>query len=117
MNNRQVGTLKEQQAAAFLVQKGFLILETNFRCRLGEIDLIAQKDGELHFVEVKYRKNTAYGYPAEAVDYRKQFKICRVCDYYRLTHPSLNEYGCHFDVIAILGEELLMYSDAFEYSN
>ncbi|MBP7320079.1 MAG: YraN family protein, partial [Lachnospiraceae bacterium] len=44
MNNRQIGTLKEQQAAAFLVQKGFLILETNFRCRLGEIDLIAKKD-------------------------------------------------------------------------
>ena len=115
MNNRQIGTLKEQQAAAFLVQKGFLILETNFRCRLGEIDLIAKKDNQIHFVEVKYRKNTAYGYPAEAVDYRKQFKICKVSDYYRLTHPTFNEYGCHYDVIAILGEELLLYSDAFEY--
>ena len=115
MNNRQVGTLKEQQAAAFLVQNEFLILETNFRCRLGELDLIAQKDDQIHFVEVKYRKNTAYGYPAEAVDYRKQSKICKVSDYYRLTHPSLNECGCHFDVIAFLGDELIFYLDAFEY--
>ena len=115
MNKRELGTIKEQLAAAFLIEKGYEIIDKNFRGRQGEIDLVAMKDKELHFVEVKYRKNTAYGYPAEAVDYRKQSKICKVSDYYRLTHPTLHECGCHYDVIAILGEELLLYSDAFEY--
>lgn len=117
MNNRETGTQKEQLAAAFLIKKGFQILESNYRCRQGEIDLIATKDQQVHFIEVKYRKNTAYGYPAEAVDVRKQNKICKVSDYYRMTHPRMEAYGCHFDVIAILGEDLEYIADAFEYQN
>lgn len=115
MNNRQIGTIKEQQAAAFLVKSNYEILELNYRCRQGEVDIIAQKEGQIHFVEVKYRKNTAYGYPAEAVDLRKQIKICKVCDYYQLMHPYANERGCHFDVIAILGDQITLIPDAFEY--
>ena len=67
MNRRETGSRYEKQAAVFLEQKGYEILEMNFRCRRGEIDLVA-RDGEyLVFVEVKYRADLRCGRPAEAV--------------------------------------------------
>ena len=55
MNKRQLGTVYEQKAAAYLQQQGYEILECNFRCRIGEIDIIAREGEYLCFVEVKYR--------------------------------------------------------------
>ena len=75
MNRREIGTAYEEAAAVFLEGKGVRILEKNFRCREGEIDLIG-RDGEyLVFFEVKYRKNADAGFPAEAVGIAKQKKI------------------------------------------
>ena len=68
-NRRQIGTEEEALAAEFLEGRGYRIVERNFRCRLGEIDLIARDGSVLVFIEVKYRKTGAYGDPAEAVDY------------------------------------------------
>ena len=66
MNKREVGAAYEEAAAVFLEKNGVRILERNFRCRQGEIDLIG-RDGEyLVFFEVKYRKNADAGFPAEA---------------------------------------------------
>ena len=76
-NRRQIGTEEEALAAVFLKAQGYEILEQNFRCRLGEIDIIARDGSALVFIEVKYRRNAAYGTPAEAVNLRKQQKICR----------------------------------------
>ena len=75
-NRRQIGTKEEALAAAFLEKQGYQILERNFRCRLGEIDLIARDGSTLVFVEVKYRKNADFGTPAEAVNRKKQLTIC-----------------------------------------
>ena len=72
MNKRQLGTVYEQKAAAYLQQQGYEILECNFRCRLGEIDIIAREGGYLCFVEVKYRSGDGYGSPLEAVGVYKQ---------------------------------------------
>ena len=72
MNTRKIGTVQEQRVAGWLKQHGYDIVEHNFSCRFGEIDLIARKDGYLIFVEVKYRSNRGYGSPCEAVDHRKQ---------------------------------------------
>lgn len=115
MNKREIGTVKEQLAAAFLVENGFEILERNFRGRRGEIDLVAMKAKELHFIEVKYRKNTAYGYPAEAVNLRKQMTICKVSDYYRYFYQYNERVAVHYDVIAILGTQLSFIQDAYDY--
>ena len=115
MNKRELGTIKEQLAAAFLIQEEFKILEKNYRTRQGEIDIIAIKNGELHFIEVKYRKNTAYGYPAEAVTIRKQITICKVSNYYRYQHGYNEQVSIHYDVIAILGNKLSFLKDAYEY--
>ena len=75
------------QAAAYLKKKGYQILEANFRCRFGEIDLIARDGGYLVFIEVKYRSSPT-GDSLEAVNRRKQRKIIRVAEYYLCMHQE-----------------------------
>ena len=114
-NRRQIGTEEEALAAEFLESRGYRIVERNFRCRLGEIDLIARDGSVLVFIEVKYRKTGAYGDPAEAVNYRKQQKICKTADYYRMLRRIPDNQSCRFDVVAIQGREIRVIRDAFSY--
>ena len=125
MNKRTVGTRYEEIAARYLTEQGLVIVASNFRCRIGEIDLIAlkkadaDKTGERNtyvFVEVKYRRDARSGLPFEAVDHKKRKTICRVADYFRLIHGGLSGYDFRFDVISILGEEITWYPDAFPYT-
>ena len=75
-NTRSTGSCYERKAADYLKQQGLFILRYNYRCRFGEIDLIA-RDGEyLVFVEVKYRKDNSSGYSLAAVNPAKQKTIC-----------------------------------------
>lgn len=87
-NTTGLGQWGEAQVAAYLKQKGYAILRQNYRCRLGEIDIIAQNDVYLLFVEVKLRKDTRFGYPREFVDRRKQEKILLAAQTYMLEEPS-----------------------------
>ncbi len=112
-NKRVTGSRYEEMAAAFLHQKGYRILERNFRSRQGEIDLIAQDGPCLVFVEVKYRRNLQSGYPEEAVDERKQRTIRRVAEYYLYSHGYGEDTPCRFDVVAILGDQIRLISHAF----
>lgn len=114
-NRRRLGSVYEERAAAYLQKQGYQILERNFRCRLGEIDLIAEDCGTLVFLEVKYRKSGRYGSPAEAVTPAKQRTICRVADFYRMSRRVPESKSCRFDVVAILGEQVQIYKDAFPY--
>lgn len=104
MNKRVVGAEKETVAADYLKEQGYKILEMNYRCRQGELDIVARKADVLVIAEVKFRNNTAYGDPAEAVDVRKQRKICRVTLDYLMRHPQYQEKPCRFDVISIYGD-------------
>ena len=113
--NRRMGTAYEKQAADFLQKKGYQILQTNFYSRYGEIDLIARQGKYLVFVEVKYRKNDAGGHPLEAVDVRKQRRICKTAGYYCLRYGYAEGTPCRFDVIGILGTEIIHVEDAFSY--
>ena len=73
MNERQcLGRAGEQFASEVLQQGGYEILKRNFRCKEGEIDIIAQRENELFFIEVKTRRGAAFGAPCEAVDQRKR---------------------------------------------
>ncbi len=74
-NNREIGSRHELQAAAFLTDRGYVILEKNYRCRTGEIDLIAKDGGYLVFVEVKFRSSKGSGDPAEASTQRKKAEL------------------------------------------
>ena len=115
MNKRAVGNQYEKLAGAFLEQAGYEIIAYNFRCRQGEIDIIA-KDGEyLVFAEVKYRKTEAAGTPFEAVNRKKQQTISKVAAYYCLIHGMGEMTPCRFDVVSVCGTEIKVIKNAFEY--
>lgn len=95
------GQTGEELAAAFLRRKGYKILVRNYRQKCGEIDIIATDGGTLVFVEVKTRKNTAFGSPFEAVTEKKQRQIGRVAQDY-LGRNDLFNVPARFDVVSIL---------------
>ncbi len=112
-NKRATGGRYEELAAGFLQEKGYRILERNYRDRYGEIDLIARDGACLVFVEVKYRRNSASGFPEEAVDARKQERIRHAASYYLYSRHYPEDTPCRFDVVAILGGEAHLIADAF----
>lgn len=116
MNNRGTGTKYEMLAAEYLRDRGYGILEQNFRCRYGEIDIIAERNGVLVFLEVKYRGSACCGTPLEAVDARKQRRISRAAMYYYAGHGYGEERPCRFDAIGIDGSGTVVHvENAFEF--
>lgn len=113
MNKRETGSRYERAAGDYLEQQGYQILEYNYRCRMGEIDLVAQDGEYLVFCEVKYRKSPETGSPLEAVDVRKQRVIWKVAQHYLMMH-HLQEIPCRFDVIGIEGNRMILIKNAFE---
>ena len=84
----RLGRWGEALVAEDLKKKGWKILDTDFRCRMGEIDLIVQNRDYLAFVEVKLRKNDRFGQAAAFVDYNKQRKLRAAAEFYLLRHPT-----------------------------
>ena len=113
---RQFDTLKgqvgEQYACDYLSNKGYKILTRNYKCPIGEIDIIAQDKKTIVFVEVKYRKTAYFGLPQEAVTPYKQNKIRAIAKTYLKMERKLNNL-CRFDVIGILGDEIVHIENAF----
>lgn len=102
-------------ASSFLKNMNVKILNRNFRCKIGEIDIIFRDKEYLVFGEVKYRNENHYGSPEEAVNVAKQKKICRVSDYYRMINGISEFTAVRFDVLAINGNEIKWIKDAFPY--
>ncbi len=115
LNKREVGGGYEKAAADFLISQGYEIREMNFRCRMGEIDIIAQDGDYLVFVEVKYRKNRQHGGPLPAVNWKKQRTISRVAMFYLMKHGYSQSTPCRFDVIGILPEGIQLVKNAFDF--
>ena len=105
-NNRETGSYYERMAGVYLTEKGYEILEYNYRCRLGEIDIIARDGDYLVFCEVKYRADDRKGTPAEAVDYAKQRVISKSALYY-MTVNGIDEIPCRFDVVSIEDDRII----------
>ena len=112
MNKRKTGAVYEAKAASYLKENGYQILEKNYRCPLGEIDLIAREGRYLVFIEVKYRRTSRLGTGEEAVNIRKQQKILAASRWYLMQHPAW--CYCRFDVVAIHGEMIHVIRNAFE---
>ena len=98
-----VGAWGEKQAAKYLKRKGYRILERNYSCRLGEIDLIAANREYLVFVEVKLRKSDAFARAAEFVDWRKQNRLRSTAELWLSLHET--ELQPRFDVVEIYAPE------------
>ena len=99
MQRQTLGKWGESQAADYLQARGLRIICRNFRCPLGEIDIIAQDDDCLVFCEVKTRSSSQYGFPQEAVSRAKQQKIAQVALWY-LSNQAIT-VDVRFDVVAI----------------
>ena len=115
---QQLGILGETLAVDELSRRGYAILERRYRTRHGEIDIIAEHDGTLVFVEVKAREDVKCGTAAEAVTRVKQRRIVsRAVEY--LARNNLGERPCRFDVVAIdyagsVRQQITVYADAFD---
>lgn len=113
-SNRKRGAQYEKMAADYLQGQGFQILDHNFSSRFGEIDIVARDGNYLVFVEVKYRAADSGGHPLEAVDLRKQRRIGKTADFYLLRYGYGENMPCRFDVVGILGDEIIHVRNAFE---
>ena len=100
-NKRSIGSVWERFAGSRLMKAGLEILTYNFRCRQGEIDIVARDGGYLVFVEVKCRKNKNNGNPLEAVTPYKQRTIRRVADFFLMSFGFRSDTPCRFDVFGI----------------
>ena len=100
-NKYEKGMHGQQAAEKFLQSNGYQIRNRNYRIKSGEIDLIAQKENTIVFIEVKYRSGLSYGYPREAVGWAKQQKIVRTALHYISTR-GLDNQDFRFDVIEVL---------------
>lgn len=119
MTNSRIdlGKAGEDEAVSFLNKQGFRILERNYRCCYGEIDIIAKEKGAIVFIEVKTRKTLTYGLPQTAVDSRKQKQISRAAANYT-AQKNIKNTPLRFDVVAVnLAEDKIkieLIRNAFE---
>ncbi len=100
---KNVGDIGENYAAELLSNSGYHIIERNYRTKAGEIDIIAIKDGVLHFIEVKTRNGNQYGYPSEAVTSTKQMHIRKAAEQYLQSRRGAWN-NVSFDVYEIMTE-------------
>lgn len=101
LTGSSLGEMGEELAAKFLKKKGYSIICRNFRCRSGEVDIIARHEGVLVFIEVKTRRSKSFGSPAAAVTPRKQQQIVKGAMEY-LVREDLFDTEARFDVVSIL---------------
>ena len=100
--SQRVGRWGEQAATEYLEKKGYRILARNFRSAHGEVDIIAEQDKSLVFVEVKARSSNRYGYPEHSVTPKKRQHILSAAQEFVLSHPEYSTW--RVDVIAVEGE-------------
>ncbi len=94
------GKRGEEEAVNYLKRCGMRIICRNYRCRLGELDIVAEDNGVLVFVEVRSRRSKGYGLPQETIGARKRAQIRKVAQYYMLKENQ-GERECRIDVVAI----------------
>ena len=100
MNTKQIGDHYETIATNVVKKEKYQILNTNFKTRFGEIDLICNHNNTIIFIEVRYRKNLEYGGPKESITTTKQKKIIKSAEIY-LNKYNLHNQDCRFDVLCI----------------
>lgn len=114
---KELGEKGEELALRFLKKKGYRLIEKNYICKLGEMDIIAREKDTLVFIEVKTRTSTEFGPPQLAVNASKQRQLSKVALNY-LSENRLKDVKARFDVVAILlrskGEEIELIRDAFD---
>ena len=112
MNNKEVGYKNESLAVDFLIEIGFIILNRNYRFNHFEIDIIAKKNDQIHFVEVKFRRDNSYGYPESFVSKFQQERIKKAAENY--LYENNIELSIVFDIMSIEKDnKITFFEDAF----
>ena len=116
-STRVIGMEKEDIACKYLIKNGYKIVERNFHGgRFAEVDIIARSDdGYLCFVEVKYRTDDKHGGYVGSVDTQKIKNICLGAKYYISRHKLSDDTPIRFDVVFILGEDISLVKNAFDF--
>lgn len=112
-----IGKRGETLAISFLKKNGYRVIESNFRCRYGEIDIIAQDGKTVAFIEVKTKTSNRFGSPTQAIDSRKQRQVSKTALAY-ISQKRLTNYSARFDVVGInikgSNSEIELIKNAFE---
>jgi putative endonuclease len=108
----QRGASAETAATRLLIEAGYRIVERNFRCKAGEIDIVARDGDVLVFVEVRSRSDDEHGSAVEMIGRTKQRRVARVAMYYLAVVEPVFEQ-CRFDIVAITAGEAILIKDAF----
>jgi|AACY02.14.fsa_nt_gi putative endonuclease len=98
---KQIGSDAEKLALSFLQSSGLKLINRNFTCKYGEIDLIMQHQDFLVFVEVRFRTHPRFGTGADSVDHRKQQKILKTAEFFLQRHVNYNQNPCRIDIVSI----------------
>lgn len=115
-SNKDKGKQGEDLAAQYLLDKGYALLERNWRYRHAEVDLIASKANRLHFVEVKTRHSVRYGMPEESFNRDKMRSLKLAAEAYQLAHPEWKYL--QFDIVSIIMlndavQEIRLFEDVY----
>lgn len=106
------GAAAERDAAELLIGEGYQIVERNFRCKAGELDIIARDGDVLVFVEVRSRSDDEHGHAVEMIGRTKQRRVVRVARHYlEIAQPRFER--CRFDVVAVTAGAPILLRDAF----
>ncbi len=101
-----LGRAGEERAVAFLSDDGYRIIDRNWRCPQGEIDIVAERDDTLVVIEVKTRRSEAFGHPFEAIDRRKAERLWRLATAWLAAHPDeARGRALRIDAIGLIGED------------
>ena len=111
MNSREIGFAKEKEVSSYLKKLGYKIIETNFSCQFGEIDIIAKHKKTIVFIEVRFRKSNVAGSPQETVTYQKQQKIIKSAITYIKQNDLKTDF--RFDVAAVDADKITVIESAF----
>ena len=113
MNKREIGKIYEDKAREYLEKNGYDIVETNFSCKIGEIDIIGKNDNYICFIEVKYRDENSLAKGFYAVNKNKQHKIYKIAQVYLMANKLSLNTACRFDVVSIDGNKITLFKNAF----
>jgi len=101
MNSADSGAWAEGVALRHLQRRGLELITRNYRCKLGELDLVMEHCRMLVFVEVRLRNDTRYGDGAQSVTFIKQRKLARAASIFLMRHPHYQNRRCRFDVVSV----------------
>ena len=117
MQKKELCQKGEEIALRFLKKNGYRILQKNYVCKMGEVDIVAREKDTFAFIEVKTRRSTSYGPPQMAVNQKKQEQLSKAALHF-LKENGLEEAKARFDVVAILlgpkGDEIELIRNAFD---